>query len=301
MTEIIDSVGDIEKTYDYDAFGNEISPDSNDTTLFRYCGEYYDSETESIYLRARYYNMNTGRFISEDPIKDGLNWYSYCGGNPVMFWDKLGLSSNLNDSESVEEYLNAYYGLQNIAEEQYFLVKLFNIRFDSAYASVIDNKETINYIANKYGIPADIIGSIIFKEQLTKSIPDSVALSATALGELLIYENSHSVGLGAIFPSTARRAWQSVNPEFSEKITDDDFLLETDLMGSTFNIETIAAVLIYNAKELGYTNTNDVSKLSDEQWNSVIGMYNAISPDEQKDYYTKVNEYRPYIEILIKE
>ena len=120
MTEIIDSEGDIEKTYDYDAFENEISPDSNDTTPFRYCRECYDSETESIYLRARYYNMNTGRFISEDPIKDGLNWYSYCGGNPVMFWDKLGLSSNLNDSESVEEYLNAYYGLQNIAEEQYF-------------------------------------------------------------------------------------------------------------------------------------------------------------------------------------
>ena len=86
--------GNIKKTYDYDAFGNEISPDSSDTNPFRYCGEYYDSETESIYLRARYYNMGTGRFISEDPIKDGLNWYAYCGGNPVMFWDPSGLEYN---------------------------------------------------------------------------------------------------------------------------------------------------------------------------------------------------------------
>ena len=42
-------------------------------------------------MRARYYNPDTGRFISEDPVKDGNNWYSYCAGNPIMFWDPLGL------------------------------------------------------------------------------------------------------------------------------------------------------------------------------------------------------------------
>lgn len=50
---------------------------------FRYGGEYADSETGSIYLRARYYDPNSGRFISEDPIKDGYNWYVYAGNNPV--------------------------------------------------------------------------------------------------------------------------------------------------------------------------------------------------------------------------
>ena len=58
---------------------------------FRYCGEYYDEETGLIYLRNRYYDSSTGRFITEDPAKDGLNWYSYCGGNPVMFVDPWGL------------------------------------------------------------------------------------------------------------------------------------------------------------------------------------------------------------------
>ena len=57
--------GNIKKIYEYDAFGNEISPDSSDTNPFRYCGEYYDSETESIYLRARCYNMSTERMIEE--------------------------------------------------------------------------------------------------------------------------------------------------------------------------------------------------------------------------------------------
>ncbi len=53
---------------------------------FRYCGEYYDKETDSIYLRARYYNPVLG----EDPAKDGLNCYAYCNNNPVMFVDPTG-------------------------------------------------------------------------------------------------------------------------------------------------------------------------------------------------------------------
>ena len=82
----------VTKTYRYDAFGNEQNIDANDTNPFRYCGEYYDTETGYIYLRARYYDPIIGRFISEDPIRDGLNWYVYCGNNPVMFFDPLGLA-----------------------------------------------------------------------------------------------------------------------------------------------------------------------------------------------------------------
>ena len=75
--------------YEYDAFGNILK--GSDPDPFGYCGEYYDSESGNIYLRARYYNSETGRFISEDPAKDGVNWYVYCSGNPVMFVDSLGL------------------------------------------------------------------------------------------------------------------------------------------------------------------------------------------------------------------
>ena len=43
-----------------------------------------------MYLRNRYYDAGVGRFTQEDPAKDGGNWYSYCGGNPVNFWDPTG-------------------------------------------------------------------------------------------------------------------------------------------------------------------------------------------------------------------
>jgi len=30
--------------------------------------------------------------MSEDPARDGLNWYAYCGGNPIVFVDPSGYS-----------------------------------------------------------------------------------------------------------------------------------------------------------------------------------------------------------------
>ena len=82
--------GVVDKTYDYDAYGNELQRDLNDENPFRYCGEYYDTETGFIYLRARYYDPMVGRFTSVDPIKSGLNWYSYCDNNPVTRIDPTG-------------------------------------------------------------------------------------------------------------------------------------------------------------------------------------------------------------------
>ena len=81
-----------DEAYSYDAFGNQTS-ETEDSNPFRYSGEYYDAETGLIYLRARYYDSGVGAFTSEDPAKDGLNWYVYCGGNPVNLWDPTGLAS----------------------------------------------------------------------------------------------------------------------------------------------------------------------------------------------------------------
>lgn len=89
---------------DYDAFGNQWIGDTPDP--FGYCGEYYDSESGLIYLRNRYYDSNTGRFINEDPIKDGLNWYSYCGNNPVSLVDPSGLDYGFDDKEYANKILD---------------------------------------------------------------------------------------------------------------------------------------------------------------------------------------------------
>jgi len=100
--DVTDIVSDDEITneYEYDAYGNQKEISSNDTNPFRYCGEYYDEESGLIYLRNRYYDPSIGRFITEDPIQDGMNWYAYCGNNPVMFVDPWGLAFELPNYNS---------------------------------------------------------------------------------------------------------------------------------------------------------------------------------------------------------
>ena len=95
VVNLVNSTGATTKTYDYDAFGNERSPDEADENPFRYCGEYYDTETGTYYLRARYYDPLLGRFTTEDPALAGLNWYTYCANNPIAYADPLGLDAIL--------------------------------------------------------------------------------------------------------------------------------------------------------------------------------------------------------------
>lgn len=135
--------GNVYGTYEYDAFGNATDGGADYMVLesghmlwsatrnnqFRYCGEYFDQETDSYYLRARYYDPALGRFISEDthwntdnmiygdnPVKinerenpynpnnsvtfayspninavlQSGNLYAYCMSNSVMYSDSTG-------------------------------------------------------------------------------------------------------------------------------------------------------------------------------------------------------------------
>ncbi len=87
--------------YAYDAFGNtEILSETDkigSLNPFRYRGYYFDIETKLYYLISRYYDPETGRFISADSIEyldpetlGGLNLYAYCCNNPVMMVDEDG-------------------------------------------------------------------------------------------------------------------------------------------------------------------------------------------------------------------
>jgi RHS repeat-associated protein len=70
-------------------------------------GEQYDSDLGLYYLRARYYNPQTGRFLSRDP-EDGkikipatLHKYLYANGDPVNRIDPRGREA---DEEAVLTY-----------------------------------------------------------------------------------------------------------------------------------------------------------------------------------------------------
>ena len=143
MTALTNASGAVTDRYEYDAFGNTtVVPVSAVSTAsaepnaavtatsnpFRYCGEYWDSETGTYYLRARYYNPALGRFTQQDAhwspanrvygdspqraceyedrlglnlysyapqlsaIRQSGNLYVYCVNNPVLYQDPTGES-----------------------------------------------------------------------------------------------------------------------------------------------------------------------------------------------------------------
>ncbi len=105
---LCDSNGAVVARYVYDAWGNHkvLNPDGtkNTSTGFigninpiRYRGYYYDKDLGLYWLKTRFYDPQTGRFISPDSVEyldpetlGGINLYAYCNNNPVMNVDPNG-------------------------------------------------------------------------------------------------------------------------------------------------------------------------------------------------------------------
>ncbi len=82
--------------YAYDPFGNVGNQVEAIQQPFKYVGQYgvMTEPNGFYYMKARYYDPQVGRFISEDPIGfDGgdVNLSTYVGNNPVNKIDPLGL------------------------------------------------------------------------------------------------------------------------------------------------------------------------------------------------------------------
>ena len=96
--------------YEYDAFGNTIRCEEQVENRFRYQGEQYDPLTGQYYLRARYYNPVIARFTQEDTYYgDGLNLYTYCQNNPILYHDPTGHGTKENSpySRKEQQYIDA--------------------------------------------------------------------------------------------------------------------------------------------------------------------------------------------------
>jgi RHS repeat-associated protein len=77
----------------YDAFGSVLSGKVDEQIPFGYNGKVMDGDTGQYNYGYRDYVPSSGRFATIDPIKDGSDWYVYCGNDPVNFVDFYGLET----------------------------------------------------------------------------------------------------------------------------------------------------------------------------------------------------------------
>ncbi|MBX7133995.1 MAG: S-layer homology domain-containing protein [Fimbriimonadaceae bacterium] len=78
--------------YSADPWGVPAAPAlAGDRNRFGFTGEPMDSNG-LLYLRARYYDAATGRFISRDPIRSSTTLYGYARENPTTLVDPSGLT-----------------------------------------------------------------------------------------------------------------------------------------------------------------------------------------------------------------
>lgn len=129
------ATGLVVERYHYDPYGKVEIYDGLWTPLavqesafdnvYLFTGRRLDPEIALYYYRARYYDPQLGRFISEDPIgyRGGLNLYTYVRGNPVRFVDPSGLRGSIPSGRTPTEisvgspFENLYDDIWNVDVE----------------------------------------------------------------------------------------------------------------------------------------------------------------------------------------
>ena len=116
---LTNETGAITDTYTYDAFGKLIAQTGTTPNEYLYAGEQFDANIGFYYLRARYFNNDTGRFITSDPFFGNtfepmsLHKYLYAHANPIDNVDPTGLFSiSAAFSAAISGIINALSALR---------------------------------------------------------------------------------------------------------------------------------------------------------------------------------------------
>ena len=125
----LDKNGDVIAHAIYDPWGKPLTETYTDANysglenLNNYTGYTWDITLKLYFAQNRFYDASNHRFTQEDAVKDGTNWYVYCGNEPVLQVDPYGLTpyDNLRSvdwNRTLQRKYNGevYYSIRSIAE-----------------------------------------------------------------------------------------------------------------------------------------------------------------------------------------
>jgi RHS repeat-associated protein len=120
----VDGAGQVTLAQGSRPFGAPLWQVGSGRSGFGFTGEQVDGGTGLVFLRARYYDPLTGRFISRDPfagyiqLSQTLNRYAYVVNRPIHFIDPSGLDwKNPTQAEgiAIHEMIESKYQMEAIA------------------------------------------------------------------------------------------------------------------------------------------------------------------------------------------
>ncbi len=106
VRQMSDASGQVLMARSYTPFGAVKSQAGTANGSFGYAGEQQDAASDLTFLRARYYDPSTGRFLTRDPypayatVPSTLHRYAYAANNPVNLTDPSGLMPDLSTFQS---------------------------------------------------------------------------------------------------------------------------------------------------------------------------------------------------------
>src|SRR5208337_941602 len=246
LTSLSDASGTLANTYTYDSFGNLVTSSGNLVNSFRYTGREFDTETSLYYYRARYYDPQSGRFLSEDPIgyKGGINFYSYVGNSSAMLIDPKGNYARLDpNSRCARVFAKAFktdlcaIGFANAFNEAASKIPIYTVPSEQRpnasktqnEVSGNGNNETLGFsffhvwpVPDAYTItngkqPAIVLGPGYLNGPRDQRIADLLheeVHALTLLNDADIFDLFNQYGL----PDTEFRTWSHPTDEFSQWI-----------------------------------------------------------------------------------
>ncbi|WNO61010.1 RHS repeat-associated core domain-containing protein [Rheinheimera sp. MMS21-TC3] len=136
---LTDSENNIVWQAHYTVFGKATVTVNEIDNPIRFQGQYYDNESGLHYNHFRYYDPETGRFISQDPIGllGGINHYQYAP-NHINWIDPLGLSCK-------ENAVNVFSTQDQAANAALKLANPLSITDNLEYGGLIYRDENGNY------------------------------------------------------------------------------------------------------------------------------------------------------------
>ncbi|HVS04622.1 MAG TPA: RHS repeat-associated core domain-containing protein [Candidatus Dormibacteraeota bacterium] len=145
---VTDAIGANQATYTFDAYGKLKSSSGTILNPFDFAGQYLDAESNSYYLRARYYDPSTGQFLSRDRAIRTREPYGYAYDSPTNNVDPAGLSGfsclcQLNERITRNENALPYPGEQDLVDRRYALNQsIWGISDEPAAGTIYWNVQT---------------------------------------------------------------------------------------------------------------------------------------------------------------